>query len=239
MFHIIYKTTNTVNNKIYVGYHFQESDPFAFDGYLGSGKGILKAIKKYGRYKFIRETLHVFTTEHDALSKETEIVNESFIMRSDVYNLVPGGGKPPSHKGKKKTENHKKKIGCSQKGKVISIAQRDKTSTTLTGRKVGPHSVERKKNIANALLGVKHTEERKQKMSDNHADMSGAKNPMFGKIGPANPNFGRKDSSTAKLRKKQAALESQVIVECPHCKKIGKRSGMQVWHFDRCRKLKR
>jgi len=54
MFHIIYKTTNSVNNKFYIGYHYQEVDPFIFDGYLGSGVKLLKAINKYGADKFSR-----------------------------------------------------------------------------------------------------------------------------------------------------------------------------------------
>ena len=45
MFFIIYQTTNLINNKIYIGKH-QTSD--LDDGYLGSGKLLLQAIKKYG-----------------------------------------------------------------------------------------------------------------------------------------------------------------------------------------------
>jgi len=42
---IIYKTTNLINNKIYVGKH----NTSANDGYLGSGKLIKQAVKKYGK----------------------------------------------------------------------------------------------------------------------------------------------------------------------------------------------
>lgn len=42
---LIYKTTNTVNGKIYVGQHKTKRIE---DGYLGSGKNIQKAIEKYG-----------------------------------------------------------------------------------------------------------------------------------------------------------------------------------------------
>lgn len=42
---IIYKTTCLVNQKIYVGQH----NTSANDGYLGTGKIIKLAIRKYGR----------------------------------------------------------------------------------------------------------------------------------------------------------------------------------------------
>jgi len=41
--YIIYETTNTVNNKIYVGKHKQKG--IEFDGYLGSGKVLNQAIQ--------------------------------------------------------------------------------------------------------------------------------------------------------------------------------------------------
>ncbi|UQJ95484.1 homing endonuclease [Klebsiella phage CPRSB] len=45
MKHIIYKITNLVNNKIYVGAHSTED---INDSYMGSGIVVKKAQKKYG-----------------------------------------------------------------------------------------------------------------------------------------------------------------------------------------------
>lgn len=50
-FHIVYKTTNNINGKFYVGSHQTTK---LEDGYLGSGKVLKKAIKKYGRESFTR-----------------------------------------------------------------------------------------------------------------------------------------------------------------------------------------
>lgn len=57
MYGIIYKTTNLVNGKIYIGQHRCDTDEF--DGYLGSGSEILKAIDEFGKENFKRETLKI------------------------------------------------------------------------------------------------------------------------------------------------------------------------------------
>lgn len=44
--HLIYKITNLINNKIYIGYH---STNDIHDNYFGSGVALNKAIKKYGK----------------------------------------------------------------------------------------------------------------------------------------------------------------------------------------------
>lgn len=102
--YIVYKTTNLINNKIYIGVHRTNID--IFDFYFGCGcykkdqkkkvtTGFPAALRKYGWKNFKRETLFVFpNTEQgkiDAYNKEAEIVNEDFIKRKDTYNLVKGG----------------------------------------------------------------------------------------------------------------------------------------------------
>lgn len=88
MYHIIYKTTNLINDKIYIGYHLTDD---LNDSYLGSGRNLKKAIEKYGKDNFKRNILYVFPTKEEALLKEAEIVNEDFLKRDDVYNLKEGG----------------------------------------------------------------------------------------------------------------------------------------------------
>lgn len=87
-FHIIYQTTNTVNNMIYIGAH---STDVINDGYLGSGHRLTLAIEKYGVESFRKEILHIFKTPLEMFSKEAHIVNSEFLKRSDVYNIVEGG----------------------------------------------------------------------------------------------------------------------------------------------------
>jgi len=84
----IYKTTNLLNNKIYIGLHATND---INDGYLGSGVFLKKAIKKYGYGNFKKEILYVFDNKKDMIIKEKEIVNEDFILRKDTYNMSKGG----------------------------------------------------------------------------------------------------------------------------------------------------
>jgi hypothetical protein len=64
--YIVYKTTNLINGKIYVGVHRTNVD--VFDGYIGHGVthkdkkktvliGFPAAVRKYGYKNFKRETL--------------------------------------------------------------------------------------------------------------------------------------------------------------------------------------
>ena len=51
----IYKTTNLVNGKIYVGKHEFSKDKRLNSSYLGSGVALKRAIIKYGKENFNRE----------------------------------------------------------------------------------------------------------------------------------------------------------------------------------------
>jgi len=88
MFHYIYKITNKLNNKYYIGRH---STKILKDYYFGSGIGINNAVKKYGRENFNFEIIaHTKTTE-DLWELEKEIVNEKIKKDKMSYNQTYGG----------------------------------------------------------------------------------------------------------------------------------------------------
>jgi hypothetical protein len=88
MFYTVYKITNSVNGKIYVGLHVTKD---LDDDYLGSGKQIQAAVKKYGRKNFKREYIKICETPEEMYALEANIVNEEFVKRTDTYNMKTGG----------------------------------------------------------------------------------------------------------------------------------------------------
>jgi hypothetical protein len=87
--YIVYKTTHLESGREYIGIHVQEG--LDFDGYLGSGLLLRRAIRKHGSESFVRETLFVFDNLSDAKDKEKEIVNLEYVLREDTYNISIGG----------------------------------------------------------------------------------------------------------------------------------------------------
>lgn len=88
MFYLIYKITNTVNNKIYIGKHKTKNKE---DGYMGSGTVLKRAFEKYGVDKFVKEILYEFSSEEEMDNMERLIVDDDFIKREDTYNVMVGG----------------------------------------------------------------------------------------------------------------------------------------------------
>ena len=125
MKYTVYKTTNTLNDKIYIGKH-QTKD--VDDGYLGSGIALEKAIKKYGKASFKKEVLFVFDSEDEMNQKEKELVTESFIASNSNYNMGVGGEGGSHFKGKKHSEETRKRLSELAKGKIFSDSVRQKIS---------------------------------------------------------------------------------------------------------------
>jgi hypothetical protein len=88
MIYYLYRTTNLINGKIYIGVHHTDNID---DGYMGSGKAIKNAIAYYGKENFKKDILESCEPVEHMYSREKEIVNEEFVSRSDTYNLMIGG----------------------------------------------------------------------------------------------------------------------------------------------------
>jgi hypothetical protein len=85
----IYKTTNLINGKIYIGQHI--TDKFE-PKYLGSGLKIIKAIKKYGKENFKVELLHESKNLQRLDSAEIFYIEEYEATNPKIgYNILIGG----------------------------------------------------------------------------------------------------------------------------------------------------
>lgn len=87
-FYLIYKITNLLDNRIYIGAHCTFN---VNDKYMGSSKHLKKDIKELGKQNFKKEILHIFSNKEDMIKKEAEIVNKEFCYRIDTYNKMIGG----------------------------------------------------------------------------------------------------------------------------------------------------
>lgn len=88
MTHYVYQITNNINGKYYLGAHSTEN---LDDGYMGSGKLIIAAIKKYGVENFTKTILEFFDTREEALAKEAELVTREEVDDPNCYNIKGGG----------------------------------------------------------------------------------------------------------------------------------------------------
>jgi group I intron endonuclease len=151
-YYIVYETTNNINGKKYRGIHVTND---LNDDYLGSGKLLKKAIKKYGSENFNKIILEICSSSEEMYEKESFYVNEEWVLSAETYNLKVGGegGWDYINKNPNKTrwtEEKRKKHSELMKEKVAKGEFR-------------PH-----KRITNGFLGKKHTLEARKKISENN-----------------------------------------------------------------------
>jgi hypothetical protein len=156
--YIVYKITNKLDGKFYIGTHKTDN---LDDGYMGSGKYLNYAIKKHGEENFSKEILFTFDNAEAMFAKEAEIVNEDFLATENTYNLRVGGfggfdyvnsqrdlvvkrNRKIAAQRDYKDPEYIKKVPMLQKGFMVGVA-RNPGNKSFTGRK---HSEETKKKMS-------------------------------------------------------------------------------------------
>jgi len=152
---IIYKTTNLINNKIYVG-----KDKYNDPNYLGSGRILQNSIKKHGKENFIKEIIEHCSTKEELNQREIYwIAHYNSRDRSIGYNLALGGEGGSAHLGCKHTKETKNKMSKVKKG--ISYEQKfgiekanklkQNNSIKMKGKNTGNKSDKTKQKISDTL----------------------------------------------------------------------------------------
>lgn len=216
--HIVYRTTNLVNGKFYIGKHTL-SDRSKY--YLGSGYALRAAIQKYGRENFIRETLYEFDNLDDCFAKEQEIVNEQLMMNPMCYNITSGGigGRIQSESTKLLIADATASHWKNDPARRIRISQASKQRIADGNAGVATWTDESKKTIA-------------EKSSNRWKDLDYRK-----KVGNAISHSltGRKLSEQHCENNRISQNQTQF---CEHCLKEHKIASYGRWHGDKCKDKK-
>lgn len=147
-YYYIYEVTNLVNGKTYIGQHSTENID---DNYLGSGKVLQKAIKKYGKHNFQKEILLHAVNQVALNFMEKCLVTKEFIEEDTNYNMREGGGNKgsPSLKTRLKLSLANKE---KQNGRKIPRERVNRMIISSLGRK---DSLETRKRKSLAQKGLK------------------------------------------------------------------------------------
>lgn len=136
MYGYIYKTTDLITKKIYVGQHKSE----VFDEtYLGSGRIIQRLIKKYGKERFNCELVEWCDSEEALNKREIYWILELNSRDASIgYNIATGGafGDSGYHLGmlgKSQSKHQKECVSKALKGKKKSKSACEKMRQSKKG----------------------------------------------------------------------------------------------------------
>lgn len=165
---IIYKITNKVNNKIYIGQTVLSLNKRRNQHLVCEKETPLyNAIRKHGKDNFTFEVICTALNKSYLNELEAFFIKFYDCMTPEGYNLTSGGDSAFS-----RSEHTKKLQRKAMTGRVVSQETRDKISKSLMGnispRKGVTLSSETKNKISMAQIGRKVSEETKQKMRDTH-----------------------------------------------------------------------
>lgn len=191
----IYKTTNLINKKIYVGQHKSKK----FDcRYFGSGRLLRTALQEFGEENFLVVFIEWQDTRQKLCEREKYWIKKLCSQNPNIgYNLTKGGygGDTFSVRPIEEQNETRRHLSCSKQG-------RTQTKDWIDKRKMFGDK--------NPMFGKRWSEEMKQYFREKS---SGINNPMYGKhiygrklseeakekiriskLGDKNPNYGKKHS---------------------------------------------
>lgn len=168
---LVYKITNTINGKVYVGQTRQKLNVrFRQHGYKTSNCSLIyRAIVKHGTQAFKIEQIHTANSQSELDQKESYFINEFNSLSPNGYNLTSGG-----EGGYKRSKETRLKLSLAGKGK--SRPHTPESKAKLSAAKLGSKnpqygrspSEETKRKLSEALTGRKRPEEVVAKIKASH-----------------------------------------------------------------------
>ena len=162
----IYKTTNLINNKIYIG--LKTKTPEESTDYLGSGTLLRRAIAKYGKENFRKDILAHSNDIKTLRNMEIHYIKEHNSQDKSIgYNLIAGGGGflNPSDELREQARQRMLNISDETREKMSKSAKARKTKSY--DRKVG-YSKSTREAMSKAKRGCKLSESHKEAIRQGH-----------------------------------------------------------------------
>lgn len=245
----IYITTNLINNKKYIGQHKSKT----YDkNYYGSGKLLKRAIKKYGKQNFTNDVLEWCYSRDELAEKEKYWIDFFNAVNDELwYNILQGGygvqlfGNDNPFYGKHHTEETKKKISDSLKGKfagqnnpmygvhlIVSDETKQKQSIAHKGKLMGKDNPMYGK--PSPMKGKKQSEESRKKNSishiGKHPNIPYETQEKLKKIrsermmGEKNPQFGKRGPLSINYGRKQSEETKKKLSDALKGKMMGEQN---------------
>lgn len=168
MYGYVYKTTNLINGKIYIGQH--KSETFD-DVYLGSGKYLKNAINKYGENNFIVEVIEWAEDKNSLNVLEKRWIRFYRNKNCAMYNIADGGEGGDVFTGlsdidkKRITEKLRKNSYFATISKEDSKKMRERAWETRRKNGNDKFSLEYRKKLSDAHKGHVVSDTTKEKLS--------------------------------------------------------------------------
>lgn len=157
--HYLYRITNLINNKIYIGQSINPNSRWL--GHKNQAKRdvpnqiISKSIKKYGINNFLFEVIATCSSYEDANYIEEELIKQYNCLARDGYgyNLSLGGESAP------KSEEFKKKVSQTLMGHPVSEETLRKLSESHMGQVAWNKGIPWPKDIAEKISQLRKGQE--------------------------------------------------------------------------------
>jgi group I intron endonuclease len=186
----IYKVTNKINGKVYIGFTSLLLDTRKSKHLQNSKRKFVSklynSIRKYGEDNFTWEIIYQSLEGEHTLN----VMENYFILEHDSFNnglnsTLGGDGVPGRTKSKEEIESHREKMT----GRTVPREVIERISKSNTGKK---RSDETKRRLIASHIGIKDSDETKKKKSKSARKPKSkehAENISKSKIGILNPSF--------------------------------------------------